>query len=566
MVGILIRLRFTIQRHTLSWKRHLGRALGLVAAALTWAAVLFAEPAARHDVLVVALAMWLVGWVIGPILTSGASVLRPEYFTLLPLPARRLGLSLLASVFVGVGAAATGAGFLAIAGYGAVSSQAWTAVVGLLAAALFLVGVVALSRTVYALLGAAMRSRLGLELAAIQYGALFAGVFAGWLIVSPIVTAVPTFLSEGLGGTPAAVLDASPAGWPVRAVDAAADGDVAAALGWLGLLAAFAALAVAAAVRLLTPYVGNRTSRRRRRPLGSRVMSGRALLPTTPTGAVVGKELRIWWRDPWRSLEVRSSIWFGILIALILSVTGGSPYAPWAGMAIALMVGLSGANLYGQDGTALWQLVVAQSPRAIRADVRGRQIGIALALGLPALVLVAAVSALASSWTFTIPIVAVILALLGAGSGASAFLSVVAVTPGVEPAKRVNANDAGENSMAIQIGLYTTLVLASPTLAAVGLHLFAGWGAGAPWAGPALLGIALVNALVVPWWLGGVAIRTLSRSLPETFARLRYPGMKVASAGKATGGVVDFLARTTEQSAHEARKAAAGQRTTPAAK
>ena len=46
-----------------------------------------------------------------------------------------------------------------------------------------------------------------------------------------------------------------------------------------------------------------------------------------------------------------------------------------AGIAVALMVGLSGANLFGQDGTALWQLVVAQSPRVVRADIRGRQIG-----------------------------------------------------------------------------------------------------------------------------------------------------------------------------------------------
>lgn len=555
MVGILINLRFAIQRHTVGWKRRLGLTLGIVAAALTWAAVVAAAPAARRDVLAVALAFWLVGWLVGPILTSGASVLRPEYFTLLPLRHDRLGIGLLATVFVGVGVGVTTLGLLAVAGYAAMAGPWWTVVVGVLAAVLFAIGVVGLSRATYAVLGAAMRSRFGVELAAIQYGALIAAMFAGWLIIAPIVTVVPVFLAHGIGGTPGAVLAASPVGWPARAVDAAAAGNLGGALGWLALLAAFAGVAVAVAARLLTPYVGNRTAGRGRRPLASRVLTHPARLPQTPTGAVVGKELRTWWRDPWRSLEARSSIWFGIFMALLLIGAGAGPWAAWAGVAVTLMVSMSGANLYGQDGTALWQLVVAQSPEAIRADVRGRQVAIVIALGLPAIVLTVTVAALTSAWWLALPLLAVIVVLLGVGSGLSAFLSVVAATPGVDPAKRVNANDAGENSMASQVALYSSLLLAGPTIAAVVSYLVGAWGAGTAWAEPSLVVLAVVNGLVVAWLLGRVAIRTLTTRLPETFARLRYPGLKVASAPESGGGVVDLLARKSEKVAIEAREA-----------
>jgi len=104
---------------------------------------------------------------------------------------------------------------------------------------------------------------------------------------------------------------------------------------------------------LLTPYVGNRTARRRGRPLGSRVLTHGRILPATPLGAVVGKELRTWWRDPWRNLEVQSSIWFGPFIAAYGMIAGLPQIAGLAGIAVALMVALSGANLFGQDGTAL---------------------------------------------------------------------------------------------------------------------------------------------------------------------------------------------------------------------
>ena len=563
MVGQLIRLKLTIQRHSLGWKRLLGLGLGVLAAVATWVAVLIAWPAARSDALLLVLAGWMVGWLVGPILSSGAAVLKPEYFTLLPMPRRLLGLGLLASVFVGVGAAVTALGVLAVVGYavatgGASGGAVAVAAVGtaLLGAALLLVFVVALSRTAYALLGAAMRTRVGVEIAAIQYGLLFATMFTGWMIVSPVVSAVPAFLRDGFGApAPGAVLGWLPSGWPVLAVDAVVAGDFPAALGLLGALALVTALAVAAAVMLLTPYVGNRTARRRRPPLGSRVLTRGRVLPGSPLGAVVGKELRTWWRDPWRSLEVRSSIWFGIFIAVYGAIAGVPQIAGLAGIAVALMVALSGANLFGQDGTALWQLVVAQSPAAVRADIRGRQIGLVVALGAPAFALSAMLTVLTGAYEFALPVFAVLVATLGVGSGVAVVMSVVGVTPGVDPHRRVNATDAGENGYAIQVALWSLLLLVAPTIGmAVTLAFVAGL---PPWFAAATLAVALGNAVLAAWLGGAVAVGRLGSHLPETFARLRYPGTAAATA-RGGGGLLDHLAGQAERFALAAAAAAKG--------
>ncbi|GAA3244019.1 hypothetical protein GCM10017691_49540 [Pseudonocardia petroleophila] len=547
MVGTLIRLRFAIQRHTPRGKRLLGLGLGIVAVLLTWGVALLAP--AAGDVLLLVLAGWLAGWVVGPVLSSGASVLRPEYFALLPLDRRRLGAGLLASVFVGVGAAVTAGGTLALVGYATVVAEGPAVVAAgaaaVLGAALLLVFVVALSRAVYAVLGAAMRTRLGVEVAAVQYGLLIATLFAGWLLVVPVVGATPAFLREGFAGLPGAaqVLAGLPSGWPLRAVEAAAAGRWSAALGWLGLLAAAAGAAVLVAVALLTPHVGPRTARRTRRPWGSRVLTGSRLLPGTPLGAVVGKELRAWWRDPWRSLEVRSGIWFGVFLAVFGVLAGIPQVAALSGVAVALIVALSGANLFGQDGTALWQLVVGQSPAAVRADIRGRQIGLVVALGVPAVLLAVLMALLTGTWALLPAALCVVVAVVLAGSGVAVVMSVVGVTPGVDPHRRVNATDAGENTVAIQVALWATALLVSPTLPLVVLlALDPG-----PGLATAAATTALVNGAAVAWFAGAVAVHRLETHLPETFARLRYPG-----AGTATtrgDGVLDRLSGRAEAEA-----------------
>lgn len=525
MVRDLIRLKLTLQRHTVSWKRVLGVAAGLVAAVVTWTVVFVAEPAARADVLLLVLAFWVAGWLIGPVLTSGAAVLRPEYFTLLPLPRRRLGAGLLVSAFVGVGGAVTVIAAFALTAYALVTATGATVVAaattGLVGAVLLVGFVVALSRTVYALLGAAMRTQLGVELAAVQYGLLLSSMVAGWAVVRPVLNSIPGFLREGFGAIPArAVLEWTPFGLPVRAVDAMVAGRPLPALGSLALLAAITGIVTLAAVALLTPHVGDRTARRRRRPWGSRVLTRARLLPASPLGAVVGKELRTWWRDPWRSLEVRSAIWFGVFIAVYGALAGLPEIAGLAGVAVALTVALSGANLYGQDGTAFWQLVVAESREAVRADIRGRQLGITVLFGLPAAVLSGAMMSVTGIFEYTVPILAVLIALLGVGCGTAVVMSVLGATPGVDPHHRVNAADAGENTAGIFAAFQIQLWATAPTSAMAAMLTFAGDSLPG-WFGAATLVVALVNAVAGAWLGGAIATRRLATRLPEIFAELR---------------------------------------------
>lgn len=541
---LLVGLRRTIQAHNESWKRPTGIGLGVLAAALTWAAVLLAEPDARGDVVVVAVALWSIGWIAGPILASGAGVLRPEYFTLLPLERRRLGLGLLLSVYVGPGAILTLAAMLAIPAWG-ITLGVGPAVLGLLAALVWTLGLVAFSRAVYSLLGAAMRTQVGVEIAAIQYGLLISGMIAGWLIVFPAGMAVPVLLADGLGGSTAAtVLHATPFGWPGGVVEGAAGGEALGAAWRLAALAVVALIAVAVAVRLLTPHVGNRTARRTRRPLGSRRIVGGSGerdpllgLPATRLGAVVGKELRTWLRDPWRSLEVRTSIWIAVFLAFFLyigslgQVEGLFTFAPVAALAVAMMVGLGGANLHGQDGTALWMLVVTDSPQARLADVRGRQLAISIVFGVPAAVLALALAALSDGWWLLLPVAAGMLAMVGAGAGMSALFSVVGVSAGVDPAKRRNATDAGENPLILQIGFWLAVILAAPTLALAVLTVLGTPFTQAAWWPAALLAVGLANGGLLAWGLGRAALAVLTARLPETFARVRYPGLRLAPGG-----------------------------------
>nr|MDT0666468.1 hypothetical protein [Micromonospora sp. DSM 115978] len=130
--------------------------------------------------------------------------------------------------------------------------------------------------------------------------------------------------------------------------------------------------------------------------------------------------------------------------------------------------------------------------------------------------------------------------------------------------RRVQANDAGENGFAIQIGLWSTIVLVSPTAATASV-LLADAGNGRAGLVVATLAVAVANGAAVGWGLGALACGWLDEQLPETFARLRYPGFKAnGKTGSKTGNgrqrrrVLDFLTARADASAAAARKAKQG--------
>ena len=127
----------------------------------TWAvAVLASGDQVRSSALTLVFALWGVGAALGPVLTSGAGVLRADYFALLPLPRRALGRGLLVSVLVSIASGYVLLALLATSLH-ALQVDPRTVVVVLVGAPLTWLLVVTLSRLVYGLLGAAMKTKLG---------------------------------------------------------------------------------------------------------------------------------------------------------------------------------------------------------------------------------------------------------------------------------------------------------------------------------------------------------------------------------------------------------------------
>ncbi|MET0735226.1 MAG: hypothetical protein ABWY55_06245 [Microbacterium sp.] len=535
----LISLKFAMLRNTSAGLRKVGWVIGGALVVATWVAVAMAADAqVRHSVLTLAFAIWLVGGMVGPVLMSGAGVLRADYFALLPIPRLVLGRGLLATVFVGVAAT-----YVLLA----LLSALWHAApLGVLAVTVAVIGailtwvlIISLSRLTYGALGAAMRTRLGIEIAGVQWGLFFAAMFAGWIVVYVAIQSVPQLLADGLPAGPiTTVLNAIPTSWSVLATEAAAAGDVGRAVLLLAALAAVDAAVVAATVPLLVPR-GQRSQARRGRPRSVRLVAGGGILPATPTGAVIMKELRQWRRDPWRALESSTAVWSGAAIGVFALLAGfTAPAAAFAGVIVAGMVSLAGCNLYGQDGSAVWQNVVGESRDSVRADVRGRQWAMALVF-LPRAILVSAIFiVLAGAW-WSIPyVIAALPATMGAAVGAAMITSAVGVSPGVDPRRRVGPNDANGN---ITIHVWVAMLILGIAIApTAGMIL---WSAFAP--SPLLLAataiVGVVNGFVAAWFCGRIAIQYLDTRMVDVFSRIRY-GRNFRTA---SDGVLDSIATAT---------------------
>lgn len=516
----LISLKFTMLRNTTPGLRKVGWVFGALAVLATWAvAVVASGDEVRASALTLVLALWGVGAAIGPVLTSGAGVLRADYFALLPLPRAALGRGLLVSVLVSIAS-----GFVLLALLAAVVHALFvdpaTVVVVLVGAPLTWLLVVTVSRLVYGLLGAAMRTKLGVEIAGVQFGLMFAAWFAGWMIVQVAVQSIPTLLQDGLPeGAITTVVDAFPTSWTVLAVDAAAGGDWSRAGLLLLALAAVDAVLVLATIPLLVPR-GAAVEKRRRRRRSPGLVAGGGILPATQTGAVAMKEVRQWRRDAWRALESSTAVWTGAAIG-VFAYLGGytAPAAPFAGLIVAFMLGLSACNLYGQDGSAVWQNVVGQDETSVRSDVHGRQWAM-LIVFLPRAILVTIPFLLLTQAWWTVPVLlAATPAVFGAAAGAAILVSALGVSPGVDPRRRLGPNDANGN---IALHVWIVLLLVPVTVLPTAAMIVWSQVTGEPTLVVAAVVVGLLNGVGVAWALARVATGYLSTRMPDVFSRIRY--------------------------------------------
>jgi ABC-2 type transport system permease protein len=480
-----------------------GAVLGLAAAATT-IGLAFAGAAGATgeagDLLACAGAVWLLGWVAGPLL-GGSPVLRPGHFALLPLPRRRLAAGLLASAFVGVPGMVTAVAFLGLLPYG-LRLGPWAALTALPAAVLTLILVVLLSRVAYAYLGAMAGSRPGAALTGVLLGALITLTQSGWIVVVAITTA------DGLSpGFPAA-LRVVPSGWGVAAVDAAGRGDGLTAIGVAaGLAVLDGALLLAWARSLGAPTRARATVRG----------SAHGVTPTRggPAEAVYRKELRTWWRDPQQWAAISLPLAWALLTVLLPLLFGEKVLLPWAGTALALFAVTAAGNVYGHDGTALWLTLMTATQRA---DVRGRQWAYLTVFG-PIAVVLAVGGTLWSGHTWAWPwVAATVPALLGGGAGLTLYASVLAMAPGPDAHRRPdNPLDRPDNTGPAYVLFWVALL---PPLPAAGMVAL-----GTVFDNPVLLWaggpLGLATGIVIAWWLGNAAITRLTARGPEMLTHLR---------------------------------------------
>ncbi|TWD80660.1 ABC-2 type transport system permease protein [Kribbella amoyensis] len=505
----LVRMRLATLQHDLrdqnrvSWIAS-GAVVGLVLAGGT----IWVSAGGDNDLLVVALAVWMLGWVVGPLFAGGGDeTVKPEYFTMLPLPPRTLSAGLLSAALAGVAPAVSLVALLSLAVAGAKLSIG-ALLIAIPAILLQLLCFVLLSRLAVAVYGLLLQVRTGAILAALVNAFILAFTAQGWALIAAYIT-------TDVQGAMASGARIAPSGWGLVAVESAGRGD------WLHSLACLAGLVVLAGAMFTgwSALLVRRTTATR-----SGVRPRRLLTASSASGAAGAKEVRSWTRDLLYGHRAVFAIAYGLFFCMMPLAVGWNAMLPWAGAAAVIMGGSMFANLYGADGTAYWSTLMV--PGSSLPDVRARQRAFLLVFGPP----VALISVLLTWWsgTDTWPIVlTVVPALLGGAAGLIVLSSVYAAVPTTDAHKRSgNPLNAGENAGEATGLAYVMIVLIALTAApALVVALFASW-----WGVP----VGLASAVLAWWWGGKAAAERLDQRGPELVTLLRHGRTTGEQTGKSS--------------------------------
>lgn len=542
MIVALTRLRLTVWRRTPNGMRGLGITVGaaLALGVVAIGAGRLGGAESTGDLLALVLAAWLLGWVMGPIQSGGNDFLRPEWLQMTPVRPRRLAVSLLGASSVGIGSAVTMVMLAGLVVYGArLGPEA--AVVAVVAMPLVLAVMILASRVVAELLSGAAQSRITMEITALQYGLLVAVGMVGWAAIGTLLDLagqLGTELGDVLPAPLTVAVRALPPGWAVVAVEAAGRGEWPAAAGallgigvliWLGLLLWGGLLR-----RRLTGARSGSATRPRR--------GNRQVLPATVVGAVAGKDLRTWVRDPRRGVEVRSALWAAAFTTAALWLLVPD-VLPFAGVAVAVIGAMASVNVYAMDGTALWHTLL--TPGAEVADVRGRQLAW-LMIFTPATVLPSVVGLAVTQAGWAIPWVAALVpALLGGAAGLIPMLSVYGLVPETDAHKRAGnpAETGGDATGLYFLMLFATVLTAGPAAGLLALSVTTRQSALA-WVAVA---VGVASGAACTWGFGWLAHRRLRARGPELLYRMRVgPTPATASGGTSDDptSALPFVQRT----------------------
>ena len=160
----------------------------------------------------------MLGWIIGPMFAGGGDeTLKPEYFSMLPLPPRTLATGLLTAALAGVAPVISLLALLSLLVVGAQLSVA-AAVIAVPALLLQLFCFVLASRLAVAVYGVLLQVRSGAVIAALVNAFILAFTAQGWALIV-------AFVSTDLQGTMASAARIAPSGWGLVAVEAAGRND-----------------------------------------------------------------------------------------------------------------------------------------------------------------------------------------------------------------------------------------------------------------------------------------------------------------------------------------------------
>jgi ABC-2 type transport system permease protein len=494
MVALLIGLRVAITRHQLRQGHRAATVAMLVLALLSAAGTLslglvsYPSFGAGADVIALAFALWLGGKLAQSAL-SGEPTLRPEMLALLPLRRRALARALLVVNLADPALLLLAVPFAAVIALGA-RAGAVAALVGVVGMALTIVLAGVAGTVAGGILGPGTRRGhdTGTIVTALAISAIsVAGTLLPWLVAALRARSAP-WLTD--------LVRILPSGWAAVAVDAAARSD------WLWVVAPLAGLAALSGLAALAwPVVLTRRMTGAGKPArAARVRAGhRDLLPRTSIGAVAGKEVRLWGRDPVRLTTLLIAVVVGAAVCVIPRLTAGTTELfPFAGAATVVIAGACACNLYGNDGTSLWLTIAA--PGSGRPDIRGRQLAWLLLVGPYTVALTAVLTALSGqgwTWPWTLGILA---ALLGGACGLAPLASVVWVVP-LDAA----GDPTPQYSLKVHIALVAVALAAAPPIAVA----LAGSAAGLGWLTWLAVPAGVGTGLLLAWWLGAIAARRL---------------------------------------------------------
>ncbi|MBM7769836.1 ABC-2 type transport system permease protein [Actinokineospora baliensis] len=529
MAGVLIRMKLAVLRHTIAGPKATwmltGGLVGLAIAAGTIAlATADAAPGTVADLLAVTFAIWAFGWMLGPAF-GGDPVLRAEQFALEPVSRTRLALGLLGAAFVGVTTAVTLVAFIALVVYAA-RLGTLSVIVSIPALVLQLTLVVLLSRLAARFFGALARSRTGAAVTAVITATMMVLSQSGWVVF----IALDVVLQTGFSSATSVVIRALPSSWGVIAVEAAARRD------WLWVVGPLLALAVLV-VLLVLLWARALGPQRLARPVvrGSSAASAAKWANRGPVTAVYVKEVRTWLRDPLRVQTLVVAPAFALLTGLLPLLFDSTAFLPFVGATTALMAATTSANLYGQDGTALW--LTLMTPGSELADVRGRQLAWLIWFGPLSIALTIIGTAIHGDlWPWAI---AATTATLGGGAGLVVLTSIDQLVPGPDPHRNKNSPlDHGDVTGPAFVALLLVLTAATPALCVV----LAGDLLNMPllmWAGgPA----GVLTGFVAYWVLGGLAAKRLADRGPELLYLMRA-GKEHEAALSAETSVIKAMPR-----------------------